>query len=303
MENKAHALAAGIFAIVFIAITVVALLWFGGKREEMREYVVVTRNNVTGLNPQAQVRYRGIRVGKVLDIDLDRKNPRNILIRIEIEADVPVTRSTQAKLGYQGVTGLAHVLLEDNGKDETPLVSGNDEEPPRIAMVPSLIEQLSESGGSALKEARAFLINANALLDENNRQRLGHILANLESGTARLNGLLADERIGKLGSAIARVDRAADSADKFFRDSKQLLPQAKAALGRVETLAGDEGAGATLRRVEDLTRDLSQTSRQLTRVLRVLEEAPESVVFGSPAPPPGPGEPGFVAPPETKEKQ
>lgn len=301
MENKSHALAAGIFAIVFIVATVAALIWFGGKHEEMRQYIVVTRHNVTGLNPQAQVRYRGIRVGKVLDIDLDRKNPRNILIRIEIEADVPMTRSTQAKLGYQGVTGMAHVLLEDSGKDETPLTSENEDEPPRIAMVPSLIEQLSDSGSSALKEARSFLVSANALIDETNRQRLGRILANLETGTARLNVLLSDERVGKLGSAIARVDRAADSADKFFRDTKQLLPQAQSALGRVETLAGEQGAGATLRRVDDLTRDLSQTSRQLTRVLRVLEEAPDSVVFGSPAPAPGPGEPGFVAPRTTKE--
>jgi ABC-type transporter Mla subunit MlaD len=36
-------------------------------------------------------------------------------------ATVPVTRATTAKLGYQGVTGIAHILLEDSGNDPTPL--------------------------------------------------------------------------------------------------------------------------------------------------------------------------------------
>jgi phospholipid/cholesterol/gamma-HCH transport system substrate-binding protein len=42
-----------------------AIYWLSGGRDETHEYVVVTKQNVGGLNPQAQVRYRGICVGKV----------------------------------------------------------------------------------------------------------------------------------------------------------------------------------------------------------------------------------------------
>jgi phospholipid/cholesterol/gamma-HCH transport system substrate-binding protein len=38
--------------------------------------------------------------------------------------------------------------------------------------------------------------------------------------------------------------------------------------------------------------EMTQASRQLSRVLRIVEDSPQSLVFGAPALPPGPGEPG-----------
>jgi len=67
--------------------------------------VVVAKQNVSGLNPQAQVRYRGIRVGKVNDIRLDPDDSSNILISIEVNDDVPLTRGTVAKLNYRASPG------------------------------------------------------------------------------------------------------------------------------------------------------------------------------------------------------
>jgi phospholipid/cholesterol/gamma-HCH transport system substrate-binding protein len=48
-------------------------------------------------------------------------------------------------------------------------------------------------------------------------------------------------------------------------------------------------------RINELATDFSQTSRQLSRVLRILEDSPQGLVFGAPALPPGPGEAGFSA--------
>lgn len=299
MENRSHALAAGVFALFFVLATVLAFFWLGGNREKTAEYLVVTKQNVTGLNPQAQVRYRGIRVGKVKDIRLDRSDVRNILISIEIDADVPVTRSTTAKLGYQGVTGIAHVLLEDSGKDDAPLLADAAGGAPRISMSLSLMDELGESGSGALKQARALLTNANDLLNEENRKRFGAALANLEASTAQLNRLLSDERIQKLGSAVARVDAAAEQAQLFFRDTRVLLPKVQAMSEKMDRLLGDpsgDGALAAVGKINDLARDLGATSRQLQRVLQVIEESPESLVFGRAKPTPGPGEPGFAAP-------
>lgn len=84
MENRSHALIAGLFTLLLGLAAVASVWWFGGKREVSNEFVVVTRQNVTGLSPQGQVRYRGISVGKVQSIDLDPKDVRNILIRIRV---------------------------------------------------------------------------------------------------------------------------------------------------------------------------------------------------------------------------
>jgi len=52
----------------------------------------------------------------------------------------------------------------------------------------------------------------------------------------------------------------------------------------------------TLPRLNTLLEQLARNSRRLDRLLTDLEEQPGSFIFGRPAPPPGPGEPGFSVP-------
>ncbi len=101
MENRAHALAAGVFVLLLALASVFALWWFGNNREAVRRYVLVSEGAIPGLNEQAQVRFRGIRAGKVMRIGIDPKNPRWILVEITLRADLPVTRGTRASLGVQ----------------------------------------------------------------------------------------------------------------------------------------------------------------------------------------------------------
>lgn len=308
MENRAHALAAGVFTLLLLFAAVAAVWWFGGKREAAVDYLVVARQNVSGLSLQGQVRYRGIRVGRVESIQLDRKDPRNILIRISIAEDVPVTKGTTAKLGYQGLTGIAHVLLEDSGENTEPLARGS--ELPKITMQPSLIQELSESGGATLKQAQQLLTSANELLSPDNRERIGRTLANVENSTAGLaatlaeaRALLADPRLKRLGPAIAKIDDAADGARGLIADARTLVPRLAALTERLDQMIGEangEGVAASTVRLQELGRELTQTSRQLTHTLQMLEDAPQSMLFGPPPAAPGPGEAGFVPPATTR---
>mgnify|MGYP000870225251 FL=1 len=305
MENRAHALVAGVFTLLLGLAVVLAVWWFGGKHEATTDYTVVSRHNVTGLNLQGQVRYRGIRVGKVEAIELDPAEARNILIRISVDRNVPVTRNTTARLGYQGITGIAHILLEDNGKDPTPL-AGDDGGPPRITMQSSLIEELSDVGGATLRQARDFLERANLVLDDANRQHLAGILANLDATTSntaevarQLRKLLTDENLRLLGSALAHADRAAAEAAPLLLESRRLASSLQPVGERLGRLIGEPSPGgiaALVTRLEEVSGELSANSRQLNRVLQMLEESPQSIIFGPPPHAPGPGEAGFVAP-------
>jgi len=306
VENRAHALIAGLFTLLLGLAALASIWWFGGKRDATKDYIVVTRQNVTGLNLQGQVRYRGIRVGKVQTIELDPNDLRNILIRINVDRTVPVTKGTTAKLGYQGVTGIAHVLLEDNGSDATPL--GNVEgEAPRIAMQSSLIQELSEAGTATLRQARDFLANANDLLDGENRERIDQILINLQAttghtaaATEQLRQLLAAENVNLVKATLRRAEQATAEVAPTLAEARQLLLRLQAVSDKLDVLIGDpspSGPAALAPRLNELGRDLSASSRQLNQVLQMIEESPQSLVFGAPKSAPGPGEEGFVAPP------
>lgn len=308
MENRSHALFAGIFVLLLGLAAVAALWWFGGKREPTNEYLVVTQRNISGLNLQAQVRYRGVRVGKVEAIELDADNMATTLIRISVAKTIPVTRGTTAKLGFQGVTGIAHVLLEESGKDATPLPAGSGEMS-RIPMQNSLIEEISDAGGQTLRNASEFLAKANQLLSAENQRAIAGTLANLEATSAsarsaaqQINELLSPQNVSQFSSTLVHFDQAAKQATPFFAEARGLVARLQSASERLEGTLAEQGSGNGLvPRLNDLSADLSASSLQLNRVLQMLEDSPQSLIFGRTKALPGPGETGFVAPATTRE--
>ncbi|QEL65315.1 phospholipid/cholesterol/gamma-HCH ABC transporter substrate-binding protein [Oryzomicrobium terrae] len=306
MENRAHALLAGLFVILLGIAAAFAFWWFGNKQEQTRDYVVETRANVTGLNPQGQVRYRGIRVGRVQGIDLDRHDPALIHIRIRIRDDVPLTRGTTAKLGYQGITGIAYVQLEESGSDPTPLVS-TEKAPAVIAMKPSLVDELADSGADVLRQVRQLVTNLNKLTDDDNRARMTATLDHLEAATRELQPTLASlrsavspENVAALQSTLKNTAAATQEAAGTLREAQQLAVRLQSVAERldrgVEESAGS-GFGVLSPRWDELAGQVATDVRQLNRLLKHLERNPQSLIFGAPPAAPGPGEAGFSASP------
>ena len=304
MENKSHAFIAGLFALLLGAAALTALVWLRGTQDSLRQYVVVTKYSIGGLNSEAQVRYRGIRVGKVMDIRLDRDDPSDILITIAIADNIPLTKGTVAKLAYQGVTGIAHVLLVDSGKNREPLVA-DDRNPPRIAMIPSLLDEASENGAAALRQAQEVMAAVSALLNEENRRHFAATLANLEVTSAgmkpaldNMNATLVQVRKLLDDQNLRNISRAAGEVGPLLADTRQLVVRMQVTADKLDVAIGDasaSGTSALMPRINELAADFSMTSRQLSRVLRLLEDSPQGLVFGVPAAAPGPGEAGFSA--------
>lgn len=304
MESRAHALAAGIFTLLLGLASALAVFWFSGQREATSEYVLVTKGNVAGLNTQAQVRFRGIRAGKVQDIELDPKDPRNILITISLDADMPVTRGTTARLNYQGVTGLASILLEDKGDNPEPLTSA-DGELPRIALEPSFMDSLGENAAELMTQMRQVSERTTALLSEQNVKRIGQTLANVETATAGLSGsmkdlpqvmaslkqALSEENLRRLSATMANMEKASGEVAPLIANLQGVSRKLDALLAE----SGGEISQTTLPRLNVLLQELSVNSRQMSRLLDQIEDSPSMLIFGREAHRPGPGEAGFSA--------
>ncbi len=305
MENRSHALIAGLFALLLGLSAVASLWWFGGQQEAANDYLVLTKKTISGLSMQAQVRYRGVRVGKVESVELDPNDVSNTLIRISIRKTIPVTQGTTAKLGFQGVTGIAHVLLEDDGKNAAPLVAGSGDLP-IIPMQDSLIQEFTDVGKETLRNAHDFLVSANQVLSPENRQNISRMLANLEAttgnakeATAQLRLVLTPENIRLLKSTLTRAEQTVGQATPFFAEARGLVARLQSVSEKLETTLGDSstgGAGALVPRLNELSAELSSNSHQLNRVLKMLEDSPQSLIFGHQKAVPGPGETGFTVP-------
>ena len=131
-------------------------------------------------------------------------------------------------------------------------------------------------------------------------------LANLETTTAharesseQLRHLLAPENVLRLETTLANAERTAAQAGPFFAEARGLVARLQGVSDKLDATLGEPAmgqGGGFLPRVDDLTRELAVSARQLSRVLQMLEESPQSLIFGHPKAAPGPGEDGFVAP-------
>lgn len=322
MENRSHALAAGIFTVLLAIGIVIAAMWLNRDTQQRTPYVLTTTGSVAGLNPQAAVRYRGMEVGKVEAIEFDREQPGRILVKIGILPTTPVTTATFAELGMQGLTGLAYIQLDTDPKVKTPaLLPSSAQAPARLAIRPSLFDRFSVSGEDLILSAATAMNQVNKLLDDGNQKILVQALASLQGVSTRV-GQLADEvkpaavamstlandgrkvlagippvlrtadetlvSFGKLSTELSRkldvVDRAARSAEQVGQGTEQIA----------RSVAAIESQ--TVPRLNLLIDDADRGTRTIERVVERLGDEPTSVLFGAQAGRPGPGEPGFVAP-------
>lgn len=314
MENKAHALAAGIFVLLLVALLLGMGAWLTRDTGVRDTYEISTRENVTGLQEQAPVRFRGVDVGKVTSVGFDPKTVGSVLLRLEVDRDAPVTRSTYAQLSYQGVTGLAFIQLSDDGTS-TVRLQPDDERPPRIPLRPGMLAKLEERGEVILERVEQVTTRVNQLLAEPNQQRIAAALENIARAAdstqqlaSRLDATIErrlDPALAQATTTLRSVQGTADEVTRTAADFGRTAQRLNAPGGPVDQLAAgvdsvstaaERVSGSTLPRVNRAVDEASRTFRELNRTARAFTDNPQALIYGDGAARPGPGEPGFQTP-------
>ena len=327
MENKSHALVAGLFVVVMAALLIGLSMWLTRDSGSYNSYEMSTKEGVSGLQPQATVRYKGVSVGKVTYIGFDPQVSGNVLIRIAVEDTTPLTQTTFATLNYQGVTGLAYVLLDDAGEPQAPVPPGASGLP-RLPLRSSPFSQLADQGPQILGQVQEATRRVNELLDEDNRkifsatmQNIGNAAADLSALTQRLDTTVA-QRLDPALAALPPLARDASTALKSMQAAgTQVSGMASEVSGTVKRLnapggvldeaaqstktlarAADRLSTSTLPRLERAAEQTGNAARQFGRVAGSLSDNPQALLYGPGRTAPGPGEDGFAAPVPASER-
>lgn len=335
MENKSHALAAGAFVILVTALLVALAAWLMRDTRIRDALEFSTRESVTGLSVQAPVRYRGIAVGKVDSIEFDPKLRGNVLVRLAIDQGTPITKSTYAVLGYQGVTGLAYVQLDDGG-ESNDLLDLTAALAPRITLKPSLLSKLSDQGANILIQMEEATKRVSQLLAPENQkaligsvQAVGSSASNFSTQVTAMQKIL-DAQFGPertdipalvrdtrgtmqaLQTTAAELNKTANETTKAVNNMSSVaqritdkggtLDRMNEGLTSANTAAQAIGSSAqaltanTLPRATRMADDAARAARATTSAVKELGDNPQSLIFGNAPVPPGPGERGFTAP-------
>lgn len=315
MENKSHAMAAGSFVLALLVLLGALALWLTRDRHDYTLYEMSTGDTISGLQNQATVRYKGVAVGKVIEITFDQAQQGNVLIRIAVDSKAPVSPTTTfGMLGYQGVTGIAHIQLDDVTEPMAALPEGPGGIP-RLLMKSSPLSVLADQGMTILSKVDEATRRINQLLGDDNQERFSSLLLNLSDVASNVSGVtrsmhttLQQELPGMTQDArraLQAMEKAGQEAGALAQEVRRMTTTVQGPDGALARIT--EGSQAMARAAERLDRatlpgisqaasDVSSAARRMGSAAAGIGDNPQSLLYGVDAGQPGPGEPGFVAP-------
>jgi phospholipid/cholesterol/gamma-HCH transport system substrate-binding protein len=219
MEKRLSYIVVGIFVIVITLSLFMFLFWlakYGNKTVEHDYYKTYFTESVSGLNAESLVKLRGVEVGRVKKISINKNNSEEVEVLLEITKDTPIKQDTYTMLDSQGITGLKYIELKGGHNVSAQLKSTKD----KILTIPShqsVMSHLFNSSGSITDKANHILDKISVVLSDKNIQNISEIIDNLSTTTTYIN-----ENKHKIDELLAQVNNFLEHTKKF--ENELLIP-------------------------------------------------------------------------------
>lgn len=262
METRANYVAVGAFVLVVLIGIVVVTLWLARVefRREFVYYDIYFTGSVTGLAQGSEVRYSGIRVGRVTEIRIDPQNLQQVRVTVELDQTVPIRADAVASLEFQGLTGTSYIEISPGSQKAPPLEVLPGQRYPVIASKPSGLERVFASAPEVLARLLDVADRLNAILSERNRTAITETLDNVR----RLTGAAAERTddlkaiIADAAVAMRDLHSALSSVDQTLVDMRRLVGEKGEARGALQAI---DGAARKLDKLETDLDALVQENR------------------------------------------
>ena len=292
-------LAVGLFVSIAIFAFVGFIIWLTGRsgNEEMERYSLMFKKDVSGLAVGGPVRYMGVGIGTVIQMEIVRNDNVQVRVDIEIQQSTPVNAGTFASLAFQGITGVAVINLGSDAGAHEKIADPTDTPYPLIPVRQTGMAAVLSGAPRIVDRLDTLLAQANEMLGEDNRasitRSLSHVetltgeladssetiaalpsdlkatLAEVEKVVQQLQGILGDAEPG-IQSTLSNLDQTTANLADLTARMDQWMVQNEASLQRFV----EEGLGEA----PALIISAQRTMRELEKVLLKLQENPSQLI-------------------------
>lgn len=313
METRSNNVFVGAVVLLLVALTVGAAFWFSRIGEgDKRDYDIFFKQSVSGIAKGSSVTYSGVPSGQVKTIELWRKDPQFVRVRIVVDRTTPILQGTTATINGVGFTGVSEIQLVGAVRGAPPIACPEDnaesvcpEGVPVIPTKPGALGELLNSAPMLLQRLTTLTERLTEVLGDSNQKHIAGILANVDKLTGDLAGR-GQELAQTIVQARATLESAAKAADALaeaagstnalineegrpmIRDLRETVRGARATLATLDETLKEAQPGVrsftrdTMPQVGLLVRDLRQVSRSLQSVTDKLEQQGAGALIGSP---------------------
>lgn len=303
METRANHVWVGAVTLALLAMVAAFIIWIARLNEgDQQRFDIFFKQSVDGLSQGSKVSYAGVPVGTIEQIELWKKDPSFVRVRIGVKKDVPITVGTTATI--QGsFTGPSDIQLDGAIKGAPPITESGPEGVPVIPTKQGALGALLSNAPLLLERLATLTDRLNLLLSDENQKSIRGILAN----TDRLTGDLANASpqvkttlaelqvtLKQATATLAKFEGVAGKADQMLGENgsslanqlRQTLQAAQAAANQLEGAVGDarpavrQLSASTLPEAEAAIRDLRATARALRQVTEKIDEQGAGALVG-----------------------
>jgi phospholipid/cholesterol/gamma-HCH transport system substrate-binding protein len=225
MNNRVNYSLVGFLVLFALSAMMVFGYWLlkPSKEIEMKVYAIYFDESVSGLNLDAPVKYKGINVGKVTELNINPKNSEQVEVLINVLKSTPIKSSTVAQLTSQGITGLSYINLSFGDESSEFLKAQKGQEYPVIKTIPSLLIKLENTVGDLTLNLSETLQRTRELLKEDNQAEFSLLLKNSAIFMSKMNQTLDDETIGNLQQTIKNLNNVSKRLDEMMPRVEKLI--------------------------------------------------------------------------------
>ncbi len=286
MESKSNYTIIGLAVLILITGLLSTGLWLsvGFDRKQYDTFIVYMDEPVSGLNDESPVKYNGVRVGFVSDIELSPQDPKKVKLLLKIEHGIPITVSTQATLISQGITGATYLGLTATTSSLLPLPKTPKEPYPIIPYKPSFYYTLE-------KNVNRLTDQMNRIFDQANTENISKTLAHMETITSVIaqNNADTNEIMHNMPKLIKSIEQSTKKFNQMAENvsvaGAQFTKTMKAGKSSIDQISQQTVPDAVI-----LLRRLNTIAANLEVVSRQLRQNPAVIIRGNAPPKTGPGE-------------
>jgi len=294
MITRAQKIRLAIFLIVSAVLLLALLAVVAGMKfmEERDEYFIEYADvSVGGLEVSTQVKYHGIKVGRVEDVYVDPEDITKIVVRISLRKGTPVKTDTRAVVAGIGITGLKYIELSGGTRQAQEVNPGG-----KILPGPSFAEETEQ----ILDKLDRTLGNLVELTAEDTRTILRSTLTSVDSLLVHVIDLVeankdqirtTSQNVAKVSGDLIRISaKAEDSVDRMHQivhseEIERSLENLHEITSTLKSDLGDQQLGRTLKALNELIANADRTFTHLdltllksrSDIIRSFEELRESL--------------------------
>ncbi len=270
MVSKAQKLRLGIFIVVISVVLIIFLvLVAGSKIMEKRDIYFIRYENtsVSGLQIGGPVKYRGIGIGRVDNIDIDPEDVTNIIVIVSVKAGTPVKEDMRASLIPIGITGLLQVEITGGSKEASFLE--------KKSFIPAGVSTFDSISGKAeilTKKMEILLSNLGKITNEENQLKLKNILSNVDS--------IINKNQQQASDIVSNLDRSTAELAEITKELKAILQTGKVqnVISNAERISGDIAEADIGTLLDDLDKTIKKTDVTLAHIDATHMESRQDII-------------------------